>query len=113
MEDAQAGTGRAKDTPKIFSVPAKRSVRTDKDTGEPKHRRSSWSGKGLKKGRQPNKLNKVHEENGPKVINQNDRIFHEAYEAKTGRLIVGPVPFLHSQEGLHDTTLFSNQSQNT
>lgn len=35
MEDAQAGTGRTKDTPKIFSVPAKRSVRIDKDTGSP------------------------------------------------------------------------------
>lgn len=56
MEDAQAGTGRTKDTPKIFSVPAKRSVRIDKDTGEPKqHWRSSWSGKGLKKGKQVSK----------------------------------------------------------
>ena len=62
MEDAQAATGRAKDTPKIFSVPAKRSVRTDKDTGEPKHRRSSWSGKGLKKGRQVSKNTMVTNE---------------------------------------------------
>lgn len=63
MEDAQAGTGRAKDTPKIFSVPAKRSVRTDKDTGEPKqHRRSSWSGKALKKGRQVSKNTRVTNE---------------------------------------------------
>lgn len=62
MEDAQAGTGRAKDTPKIFSVPAKRSGRTDKDTGEAKHRRSSWSGKGLKKGRQVSKNTMVTNE---------------------------------------------------
>lgn len=56
MEGAQAGTGRATDTPHILSVAAKRSVRTDKDTGESKeHRRSSWSGKGLKKGRQVSK----------------------------------------------------------